>query len=297
MRLTHTLAALTMSCAICSPAIAQDEDREELKLSAMDALIMAPPERALPIATRVLQGDGSDELKERALFILSQIDLPEAETTLLQVAREGTGDVQEEAIRMIGISGKAELLGSLKALYASGDEDVKDAVLEAYLIADDVDAVFAIAEQAETPDEFGNAVEYLGAMGATDRLRELRNRAGMEKELIEAYAIAGDVETLLDLARDSSRPDIQAEAIEGLAITDLENSQEVFMELYRGSANEDVREAALEALFISDNDEALVLLYRESTNNNEKGQLLEYLSSMDSDLVWDLIEAALEEEE
>ena len=160
------LAAFTASIAF-----AQDDDNEALKLTAMEALMAAPPERALPIARRVLEGDGSDELKERALFVLSQIDDPEATELLVDAARNGSGEFRAEAVRMIGIGGNADALAGLAEIYAAGDEDVREAVLEAYLIADDADAVYQIALNTDSPDEFGDAVEMLGAMGATEQLR------------------------------------------------------------------------------------------------------------------------------
>ena len=71
---------------ITTPAFAQD-DTDELRITALEALLMAPPERAMPIVQRVLAGDGSDEVKERALFVLSQMNTPEAQTLLIDTAR------------------------------------------------------------------------------------------------------------------------------------------------------------------------------------------------------------------
>ena len=56
------------------------DDIEELKITALEVLMSAPPERALPLVSKVLAGESSDEVKERALFVLSQIDLPEAQS-------------------------------------------------------------------------------------------------------------------------------------------------------------------------------------------------------------------------
>ena len=39
----------------------------------------------MPLVKKVLAGDNSDEVKERALFILSQIDTAEAHSMLLQL--------------------------------------------------------------------------------------------------------------------------------------------------------------------------------------------------------------------
>ncbi|MGB5689186.1 MAG: hypothetical protein WBM45_07905, partial [Woeseiaceae bacterium] len=59
---------------LATPAFAQStdaEDQDSLKMAALEALITAPPERALPIVNKVLAGNNSTEIKERALFLLS----------------------------------------------------------------------------------------------------------------------------------------------------------------------------------------------------------------------------------
>ncbi len=172
-----TFAAIT-GIAVASQAFAQSDEAEELKLAALEALIAAPPERALPLAAKALQGDHSDEVKERALFILSQIDLPGAQDLLIETAQQGSGEIRLEAIRMIGIGGNSDALSRLNGIYDGGDEDVRDAVLEAYLIADDEEAVYELAVSAANAgndEDFESAVEMLGVMGAREQLRKLRD--------------------------------------------------------------------------------------------------------------------------
>lgn len=269
-------------------------DADELKIAALEALISAPPERALPLANKVLAGDNSDEVKERALFILSQIDTPESQATLVRFAREANGSLQEEAIRMIGISGDQASLAGLSEIYASGNSNVRDAVLEAYLIAGDKQAVFEIAVNADNTDDFEEAVETLGAMGASDELRELRGRTGVSESLIEAYAISGDLASLLDVARDNSDVEMQAEAIEALGIIGGDQVNAELVEIYRAAASEDIREAALDGMLISGYDAGVLELYRSAQSPAEKKELLEYLVMMDSDAVWEIVDAALE---
>ena len=182
---------LTALTTFGSSALAQSEPNdadEELKIAAVESLMAAPPERVRPIVQRVREGEHSSELKERALFILSQIDAPEAQAILLETARNESGDLQHEAIRMIGIGGDPETLATLREIYATGDTDVKESVLEAYLIADDTASVLEIASTTDDPEVFEEAVEILGAMGALDELRALRERIGNSEELVEAYA-------------------------------------------------------------------------------------------------------------
>lgn len=297
-RFYRIVLAGLVTAFLASPSIALADDEpgatEQLKAAAIEALISAPPERALPIVTRVLRGNDSNEIKEKALFVVSQIETREAQDLLLEVARSGEPELRGEAIRMIGINGSPEALAALGPLYREGDEEVREAVLEAYLIADDADGVLAIAEAATTADEFEAAVETLGAMNASEQLRALRASKGTSEALIEAYAIAGDVETLRELALDTSDPRQQAEALHGLAVAGGSGVNEILVQVYRGTQDEDLKEAALEGMLIADYDEGVLALFQESQDPTEKRKLLETLVIMDSDAVWDLIDATLD---
>jgi HEAT repeat protein len=302
MQKLHPFLLALLFAGALAPAFAladadEPDDAERLKVTAIEALISAPPERALPIVTRVLGSDASDEIKHKALFVLSQIDTQEAQDLLVEVARTGSPEMREEAVRMIGINGDPAALAALAELYRAGDQDMRQAVLEAYLIADDADAVLALAEAATTTDEFERAVETLGAMNASEQLRALRGKRGMSAVLIEAYAIAGDTESLRELALDGSNPQQQAEALHGLAVAGGSDANEIFLQVYRGTQDEELKEAALEAMLIADYDEGVLTLFQESQDPKEKRKLLETLVNMDSDAVWDMIDATLEDDD
>jgi len=293
--LHRTFLLLTATALLISAgAQSQDSDADELKIAALEALIAAPPERALPAVTRVLQGDNSVEVKESALFILSQIDTPDARNLLLQTARQESGELQEEAIQMIGVSGDPEALASLREIYSAGDMDVRGSVLEAFLIADETSAVLEIALESETEEELEAALEMLAAMDATEELRQVRAQVGVSEALIEAYAISGDFESLKELATDNSNPEQQVNAIEAMGIVGGDNANAALVEIYQSSNDEDVREAALDGMLISGYDQGVLDLYRASNSTDEKRELLEYLSIMGSDQIWDIIDAALE---
>ena len=275
-------------------ADAQSTVDEELKITALEALIAAPPERALPIVRRVLAGDNSEDVKSRAMFVLSQLESAEAHALLLDVARSSAGELQEEAIRMIAIGGNADAMAGLADIYRSGGVHTKDAVLEAYLIADDADSVYQIAAATDDPDEFEEAVETLGAMGATEQLRLLRERTDMAESLIEAFAIAEDVESLRALASDGSDPDVQAEAIEALGIVGGSEVNSLLVDIYRNASSDEVREAALDGMLISGYDEGVLTLFNEADDPETKRELLEQLIVMDSEFVWEIVDATLE---
>lgn len=295
IRKTPITLLLILLSANCFASDLSDDD--ELRITALEALVSAPPERALPIVTRVLKGDHDDEVKESALFILSQIDLPEAQAQLLDIVKNGDGELQEEAIRMVGIGGDKDALAGLMDVYAAGNSEVREAVIEAYLIADDKDAIFEIAKIANSEEDFEEAVEALGAMDAREELRRLRESVGVSEALIDAYTIADDFDTLLELALDESDPEQQAKAVEALGVVGGDRADEALMEIYRNSDSEQVRESALDGMLISGNDVGVLELYRSSTSSAEKRMLLEYLVHMDSDEVWDIIDATLDGEQ
>jgi len=296
MNNSSKLALGTALLLLATGSLAQTQatDDESFRMTALEALITAPPERALPIVDKVLSGNHSADLKERALFILSQMETPESQSRLLAFANDGQGELQVEAIRMVGIGGDKDAIASLGDIYRGGNADVREAVLEAYLIADEATAVFEIAANTDDEDEFSEAVQMLGAMGAHEQLRELRGRAGLSESLIEAYAISGDSESLRELAMDNSNPEMQERAIESLGIVGGDGVNQTLMDIYASAANEDIKESALEGLLIAGHDAGVLELYRNAGDAAEKRQLLEYLVVMDSDAVWDLIDSALE---
>lgn len=296
MTIRSILIIATAALLAVSTSFAQSEvedPNDVLKIAALEALISAPPERALPLAIKVLDADNSAEVKERALFVLSQIDMPEAQTRLLDVARSGDPELSEEAVRMIGIGGNEEALAGLAELYSSGDEDLREAVLEAYMIAGNVEAVYAIANNASDEEEFEAAVEMLGVMGANDKLRELSKNSSYTESLVMALAISGDYETLRQMALDSSDAKNQLDAIEALGIIGGDDVNATLVEIYRGAESDDIREAARDGLLISGHDQGVFELYKESNDINEKRELLQMLGHMGSDLMMEVIDEAL----
>ena len=286
---------ITEALLLSTPSIAQSDVSdvsEELKIAAVEALIAAPADKALPLVTKVLEGNHSNEVKERALFILSQIDQPEAQSTLLKVARENQNDLGLEAVLMIGISGNDESLASLASIYENGNSEAREAVLEAYMIAGDKQSVFNIALTAEG-DDFDEAIEMLSVMGARDELRELRGKTGVSEALIQAYAISGDFESLRELALDGSDVELQTQAIEAMGIVGGEQVDSTLVEIYRSATAEGVREAALHGMLISGHDAGVLELYRSSQDPSEKKQLLEFLVMTGSDEVWNIIDSTL----
>jgi len=292
--LASAIAGLALLYA--GTAIAQsDEDAEQLKIAALEALMAAPSDRALPAVARVMESDNSDEVKARALFVLSQIDDPEAHRILLDTARTAGGELQLQAIRMIGISGDTDITAELGDVYRDGSEEVKESVLRAYMISDNAEAVYEIAAETNNPEELERAVNVLGTMGATEQLKRLRDHPGASESLIHAYAVSGDTESLLVLARDSSDSERQLRAIHGLSIAGGDEVGPALVDIYRDSGDRDVRRAVMHALMVAGDDDGLLELFRSSDDAQEKSELLRQLVIMDSDAAMEAIDQVLSE--
>lgn len=274
---------------------AQQRDNEALAITALEALMGAEPERALPLVERVLQSDHSDRVKRRALFVASQIDLPGAQQLLMDFARTQSS-LQGEAIRMIGIGGNADNLNGLSELYGDASAEVRERILQAYLIADRPDAVAAIAGQADSDEEFDRAVRVLAAMGASEQLRQIGRQRPGARGLIHAYAVAGDLESLRAVAQGETgdiTSEVRRDAIHGVAIVGTDAARETLMQIYRENDDPQIRQATAQALMVADHDAGLLQLYRDADDPDEKRDLLRVLVMMDSDAALDAIDSAL----
>ncbi len=299
---TTLLAALLMAGAASAQAATPTRqaaergpsDDEALALAALEGLLAQPGNRALPIIKKVLAGSQTPLVKQRALFVLSQIDEPEARDILTQMARSPDATMRGEAIRNIGIGGDRKSLDALQAIYNAGGQDVKDQVLQAWLIAGHKEAVYQAALNAKSEEEAGKATHMLAAMGATEELRKLGDKPNASSGLLQAYAISGDLVSLRKVAEGSGTPAIRAEATRNIGIIQSEEARTALRDIYARSGDGEVRDAALQGLLIAHDDAGVLALYRAAKSSEEKRTLLRTLMTMDSDLALKEIDAALE---
>ena len=283
--------------AAVSAADAKDRapnDDEELAIAALEGLMAQSSTRALPILKKVLAGSQSTLVKRRALFVLGQIDGPEARDILLQTARSPNGELRGEAIRSIGISGEPAALDALKDIYKTGDADTKKEILQAWMISEHKAAVFEVAMNAKTEDEASEAIRMLGVMGATEELRKLGDRPNATRGLLEAYAIGGDLESLRKIAEGTGEKSLRVDAVQRIGIIDTDAARVALREIYTKSTDAQIKDAAMHGMLIADDDKGLLALYRAAKTTDEKRALLRLLTTMDSDAALEVIDQTLE---
>jgi HEAT repeat protein len=267
---------------------------EELALAALEGLMAQPGERALPIIKKVLAGSQTTLVKQRALFVLSQINSPEAKAILSQMSRSSNADLRGEAIRSIGIGGDPQLLDALQETYKAGDAGVKREVLQAWMIAGRKEAVYQAALNAKSDDEANDAIHMLGVMGASDELRKLGDRPNAARGLLNAYAISGDLASLRKIAEGSGERSVRLEAIRKIGMIQSDAARTALRDIYSRRTDEEIKEAALQGMLIAHDEEGVLAFYRAAKTSDEKRALLRMLSMMGGDAALKAIDAALE---
>jgi hypothetical protein len=273
---------------------------DELADIAVQGLINAPPERALPVLKKVLASQRSIKVKKRALFVLSQLETDEAMKVVLDTAKTSSEpELRREAINMLGVSGADSAIEGLVDIYAtSGNAEEKKRVIEAWLVADRKDLVLKAARTEADPKLRRKAIETLGAMEASEELVQLfetTQDAGNRGAIIQALGVAENVNALKSIASNAKLPEGErVEAMQALGVASDEDGA-VLVELYAKAETPALREAALQGLLVTDDAEAVKKLYRNARSAEEKKALLRVLTSMDDDSAIEVIEHELGE--
>lgn len=290
------LLARTQPTTKLDPGLAD----EELADIALQGLLNAPPERALPLLKKVLAGERSIKTKKRALFVLSQLRTDDAMNVVVDVAKNAREpELRQEAIRMLGISGAKTAMERLTDIYASSKSaDEKASVIQAWLIAGRKDLVLKTARDESDPAVRRKAIETLGALGASDELRQLFDAtqdAGNRRAIIHSLGVAGNTSALTSIAGNTSLPENErSEAIRSLGIA---GGRGALVDLYTKADTPALRGAVLQGLLITGDSDAVTKLYREARTTDEKKALLRVLTTMGGDQAFDVIEHQLDQPE
>jgi HEAT repeat protein len=288
------LLAGTAQTLVAKDAGRPPTEEEELSIAALEGLMAQPADRALPILKKVLAGAQSTLVKSRALFVLSQLSAPEARDLLMQTARSPNAELRSEAIRSIGIGGDPKSLDALQAIYTAGDAEVKDDVLQAWMIAGRKEAVYQAALNAKTEEEASEAIRMLGVMGAREELRKLGDRPNAPDGLLDAYAISGDLEGLRKIVDGKGEHSLRVDAAQRIGIIHSDAARAALREIYTRATDTEIKEAALQGMLIAQDDQGVLALYRAAKTSDEKRSLLRMLSLMSGDAALEAIDAVLE---
>jgi HEAT repeat protein len=275
------------------------DDDEELADIAVEGLMSAPPDRALPLLKKVLQGNHSTKVKKRALFVLSQLGNDAALDVVIDAAKASPDpELRAEAIRMLGVSGENRAIERLREIYAqSKDSHEKRQIIEAWLVADRKDLVLASARNETDPGVRAKAIETLGALDASEELKQLfdvTQDADNRRAIIQALGVAGNSDALAQIAGDAKLPeDTRKQALQSLGVAGADDK---LVQLYRQANTEGLRQATLQGFIVAGDSDGVLQLYRSAKSVDEKKALLRTLTIMGDDSAIDAIEGELDKD-
>jgi tetratricopeptide (TPR) repeat protein len=154
------------------------ESNEDIKLIAINGLMNADPNRAVPLLEGILKGPGAPKVKDRAMFVLAESRSPRAQQVLADYAKGSANpDLQIRAMRYMGMSGTPETQQLLVTVYSSStDASVKRAVVQSLFMAGASAKMIELARKERDPEMKKTIVQYLSLMDskdATDYMMEL----------------------------------------------------------------------------------------------------------------------------
>ncbi len=263
------------------------ESDEDLKLMALNGLMESDAERALPMLEKLLKGNQSPKIKERALFVLSQSDSPKAREIVGNFARgKSNPDVQLKALEYLALFGGKESRQTLAEVYASSsDAKVKRAILGYFMVGGDREHLFAMAKGEKDEKLRRDAIEQLGVLNASDELSQLyqtETALDAKKKIIDAMFTSGNPEKLIELARNEKDPELRRHAVRALGPMEGAKAAAGLVEIYRSDKDKTIRKVVIESLFMQGNAKALVELARKETDPDLKKKFVEQISIMQS---------------
>jgi HEAT repeat protein len=158
----------------------------------------------------------------RALFVLAQSGRPDAQETVVQVAKSGSESVRVAAVRELGRFGGPEMANQLLQVYTGSNAPVKRQVVSSLGERSERTALLRIAETEKDPQLKASAIVTLGRAGGGEQLGQLYRRAvpAAKRPIIAGLFNARADTALIRIAETEKDPKLRDEAIGRLRLLD-----------------------------------------------------------------------------
>jgi HEAT repeat protein len=198
-------------------------DDDDVQAQALQALMQMDGDKALPILEKVLarRDAGSECLRRKAVFIVSQIDGRRVEPLLLGVVRNDPDrEVRAQAVFWLSQVDSEEAVSALDSILARADDrEIQEKAIFALSQHDSRTARQALrryAERNDVPEELREkAVFWIGQSDDPENAQFLRNLFGrvtsqeLKDKIIFSISQTGDAgatQFLGEVARNTSQP-------------------------------------------------------------------------------------------
>lgn len=270
-----------------NPTTPSAEGDDEMKMIALQALMDQNEDRALPILEKILTGNSSQRVKDKAMFVLSQNESPSAQKLLGDIALGNKyPELQEKAIHYLAIEGGRAGEQLVRIYNSTSDLKMKKAVLRAFVVSGDQERAFALAQKETSPELKSEAIRTLGVMGDTKGLRQLYKQAtstAAKKEIIHSLGVGGDTDGLIEISKAETDPEVKAEVIHSLGVFGGKRAGDALGDMYNAAgADKMTKNAVIDALFVQGSAKQLVAMARKETDPEMKKRIVSKLAIMGS---------------
>ena len=201
---------------------------EDVRIQALGRLIKTDAQKVIPILRNIALEPDNPGAARRAVFVLAQSRNPDAQSTVVYVAKTGPEPVQVAAIRVLGQFGGPEVSTALLEVYSTGKMPVKRQVVVSLGERADTSSLFRIA-QSENDDLLRDtAIVTLGKVGGREQLRLLFVRASKETRLavIRGLFLARDDDGLISIAGQEKDPELRSEVLNRIRLIGTPKAKE-----------------------------------------------------------------------
>lgn len=269
------------------PVTPEEAADDEIKLMAINSLMQSDPERSVPLLEKLLQTKSSPQLRERALFVLSQSNSPRAREAVVRVAKGSLNpDLQLLALRNLGVVKSGENQALLSEVYSStNDAAVKKQILQGYMATGARERMLALAKSEPNLALRKEAIRYLGAMGGAMELAAMyaaEQSVDMRSEILNGMMAANSTAKILEIARTEKDAKLRERAIGMLAHSKSPETLTALVEMYSATPEVETKKRILRALGGQRSPQPLIDIARKETNVELKRTAVEMLSMMKS---------------
>jgi hypothetical protein len=187
----------------------------DLRVQALGRLIPTDAPKVIPILRNIALESGNPGAARGAVFILAQSRNPEAQSTVVDVAKVGPETVRVAAVRELARFGGPNVGQDLLEVYSRGNAPVKQQVVVSLGDRADTTALVHIAQTENDEKLRDAAILTLGRAGGREQLRVLFVRAPKDARLavIRGLFLARDEDGLIRIAGEEKDAALKADVI------------------------------------------------------------------------------------
>jgi len=192
-----------------------------IKLQALTGLMETHSEQVIPLLRQIALDRNSPDEARQAVFVLGQSRRPEAQRTVVEVARDAAEPVRIAAVRELGRFDDPSISGELMRVYSMGGTPrLKRQVVSSLGERADNVALLRIVKSESEPTVRDYAIVTLGRTGAREQLRNLYVQAPVESRIAVLAALfsAKDDDELIRIAKTEANPRLRLRARQQLQL-------------------------------------------------------------------------------